>query len=327
MSRTPDRSGDDGPRSRGRVVVVGSVNADLIVTVQRHPRPGETVLGDGSAVLPGGKGANQAVAAARLGADVALVGAVGSDTNAETALGELRAAGVDLTAVATVPGPTGLAVVTVAADGENTIVVVPGANAAVGPDDLLDRVPALGPGTVLLLQGELPRDTVEAAARAAASAGCRVVLNLAPAIPLEPDVVLLADPLVVNEHEAGFALQLLDGEGDTTPPEPDVVAAASVLASRLVAAGTPSVVVTVGGAGAVAHPGSAAPGPVHLPAAAVPPVDTTGAGDAFVGAMAARLATGTELVPAATTAVRVGTLTVQRRGAQPSYPTLEEIEV
>ncbi|WNV73623.1 ribokinase [Geodermatophilus sp. DSM 44513] len=322
MSPAPSPPGDAGPRTGGRVVVVGSVNADLVVTVQRHPAPGETVLGDGGAVLPGGKGANQAVAAARLGARVALVGAVGSDPNAEAALVELRAAGVDLTAVAAVPGPTGLAVVTVAADGENTIVVVPGANAAVGPD-VVARLPPLGPDTVLVLQGELPRATTEAVARAADAAGARVVLNLAPAVPLDPDVVRTAHPLVVNEHEAGAALRLLGGE--EPPPDRDVVALASALATRLVAAGARSVVVTVGGAGAVVHPGGGAPGPAHLPAAAAEVVDTTGAGDAFVGATAAQLAAGVDLVAAAGTAVAVGTHAVRRRGAQPSYPTLGEL--
>jgi ribokinase len=295
-------TGGGGPA----VVVVGSVNADLVVTVDRYPGPGETVPGRGGTVLPGGKGANQAVAAARLGATVALVGAVGDDAYAETATTCLRDAGVDLTALARRPGPTGLAVVTVAADGENTIVVVPGANATVSPADVAAHGDVIAAAAVVVVQGELPRETTEAAARATRS---RLIVNLAPAGALDPAVLRRADPLVVNEHEAGYALALLD---------PTATAADGIaLATALGDAGVPSVVVTLGGAGAVVFSGDTVD---HLAAPAVPVRDTTGAGDAFVGALAARLAAGDDLPGAARFAVRVGAYSVQRPGAQPSYP-------
>jgi ribokinase len=294
-----------------QVVVVGSVNADLVVTVDRYPGPGETVPGHGGTVLPGGKGANQAVAAARLGADVALVGAVGDDAYAETATACLRDAGVDLTALARRRGPTGLAVVTVAADGENTIVVVAGANAAMSPADVDAHRRLIGEATVVVVQGELPRETTEAAARAA---GARLIVNLAPAGPLDPAVLRRADPLVVNEHEAGHALALLGGD----PAQ----ATGAALATALGDAGVPSVVVTLGAAGAVVVRDGAT---THVPAPAVPVRDTTGAGDAFVGALATRLATGDDLLAAARFAVRVAAHSVQRSGAQPSYPAAADL--
>jgi ribokinase len=309
------------------VLVVGSINADLIVTVARHPAPGETVLGDGGEVLPGGKGANQAVAAARLGAATAIVGAIGMDPNAEPAISGLRAAGVHLAAVSTRPGPTGLAVVTVASDGENTIVVVPGANATVTPGDLEAHRGLFDSAAVVVVQGELPRATIEAAVRMTAAGHARLILNLAPAIDLDPDVVRRADPLVVNEHEAAHALRLLSGAQTSAEPprqaEQSQQAEHAEQAGRaeaLCRAGVLSVVITIGAAGAlVIDPRS---GPVrHLPAPAVEVRDTTGAGDAFVGALAARLAAGDGVLDAAGMAVRVAAASVRRTGAQPSYPT------
>lgn len=311
------------------VVVVGSVNADLVTTVDRHPAPGETLLGTGLAVLPGGKGANQAVAAARRGARTALVGAVGTDAFAQTALSGLRDAGVDLSAVAEHDGPTGLAVVTVAADGENTIVVVPGANARVDAAAVTAHRARVEEAAVVVVQGEVPRAATE---RAAALTRGRLLVNLAPVIAVDPAVLRTADPLVVNEHEAALVLAALDraagadgagGAEAAGPPGLRGPADEERVAARLLAHGVRSVVLTVGGRGAlVARPGT---DPVRLPAPRVPVVDTTGAGDAFVGALAAGLATGDDLVDAARDAVRVGAFAVGRAGAQPSYPGPDDV--
>lgn len=293
------------------VVVVGSINADLLVTAARHPQPGETVIGRSLAVLPGGKGANQAVAAARLGAATALIGAVGRDGHAGAALQLVREAGVSLSGISTTAEPTGVALVTVADGGENTIVVVPGANATLDAAAVEGHADAIGGAAVVLLQGEIPRSGTEAAARLATG---RVVLNLAPVIELEPVVFRRADPLVVNEHEAVLALKLLA----PGVPQP---ASEETLAAGLLRAGVPAVVLTLGARGALCADAS---GIKAYPAPPVEAVDTTGAGDAFVGALGARLAAGDSLQAAAAFAVRVGAFAVQSEGAQPSFPTLAD---
>jgi ribokinase len=286
------------------IVVVGSINADLVLQVERHPHPGETVLGRTSVTLPGGKGANQAVAAARLGSSVAMVGAVGGDSNAEVALSELRRARVDLEHVAAVEGATGLAVVTLAEDGENSIIVIPGANDAVTPE-LVDRSEAaIASARVCVLQVEIPQASVTRAAQIAHQNGVRVVLNVAPAAALPPDTLVLADPLVVNEHEAAILL------GHPVDRPVDAVTALASLGIR-------SVVVTLGTAGVI----GIGHGRVWaMPARVVEARDTTGAGDAFVGALAGALAAGADLEPAAAHATRVAAASVTRLGAQPSYP-------
>jgi ribokinase len=270
-----------------RVVVLGSLNVDLVTEVDRHPRPGETVLATGPLTRhAGGKGGNQAVAAAEAGAGVLLLGCVGADADGERYLARLRSRGVDPSGVRTVPGtPTGQAWITVDADGENAIVVLPGANAEVSRTDLeaLDR---LGPGDVLLAQLEVPVAVVAAAVRAAHARGARVVVNAAPYAALPHDVAGLADPLVVNEHEA------------------------LALADSGVVPG--SVLVTFGGEGC-SWDGE------RFDAVAVAPervVDTTGAGDAFCGALAAALAAGASRDAAVRAASEAGAAAVQRQGAQ-----------
>ncbi|WP_256841163.1 ribokinase [Ornithinimicrobium cryptoxanthini] len=308
-----------------RLLVIGSSNVDLFATVPRHPFPGETLLGTGGARAAGGKGANQALAAALQGANVQFVGAVGDDADAELALAGMRAAGVDLDRVVTVSGaPTGLAIITVSQDGENTIVVIPGANAQVSAEQAVGAVERMGADDILLMQGELPLKSTEAAVRAAGAAGLRVVLNVAPWLALEHDVLTAADPLVLNEHEA----QLAVAEFGLAPEGGGPMA----MARALRMAGAPSVVITLGAEGAVvasAEPASQVSGsraPVsgarvtRLPSPRVTAVDSTGAGDAFTGALAARLLEGDDLQDAAAHAVRVGAYAVQRRGAQPSYP-------
>jgi ribokinase len=275
----------------GRVVVLGSLNLDLVVAVPRHPAPGETVLGGPLRRAFGGKGANQAVAAAAAGAVTALVGRVGDDDAGRAYLARLRGLGVDAGRVTADPGAaTGHAIVVVDAGGENSIVVSPGANAGVGDADAAAAAGELGPGDVLALQLEVAVDVVAAAARAAAARGARVVLNLAPYADVPADVLALADPVVVNEHEHG----LLRGS-----------------AAHDRRRGPPSLLVTSGAAGSRWG---------DLRVAAVPVtdvVDTTGAGDAYCGTLAARLALGDEPATAMAAASAAAAESVTRVGAQP----------
>ncbi|OFT53434.1 ribokinase [Brachybacterium sp. HMSC06H03] len=292
----------------GTIVVVGSVNVDLLAQVQRHPRPGETLHGTGGQMLPGGKGANQAVAAARLGARVAMVGAVGSDVQAEVALSALREAGVDLGHVAEIEGPTGLAIVTVAEDGENSIVVIAGANDAMDAARVRAAAEVISAARIVVCQGEIPRDGIEALPALVAG---RFLHNPAPVMELDPAVLRASDPLVVNQHEAGLVLAQL-APGQEAPEDPEAVVAA------LRAAGIPSAVLTLGAGGSlVADQG----GVRRIPPAPVEAVDTTGSGDAFIGALALGLARGDDLATAARLASRVGAFAATGAGAQPSYPT------
>ncbi|MFF9981036.1 ribokinase [Streptomyces erythrochromogenes] len=294
------------------VVVVGSANADLVVGVDRRPSTGETVHGTDLVTLPGGKGANQAVAAARLGARTALLARVGGDNHGRLLLDSLTAASVDTTGVRTDRAPTGVALITVDPTGDNSIVVSPGANARLAPTDVTGAFPLLEGARVVSLQMEIPRATVVFAAVAAKLAGARVVLNPSPPAPLPHHLLAVCDPLVVNEHEARF---LLDdaGRSDNAHEDP---------ATRLLALGPRSVVVTLGAAGALV---ADAAGTVRIPSPTVDAVDTTGAGDAFTGALAWRLAAGDSLPTATRFAVRVAATTVTRAGAQDSYPTLQEL--
>lgn len=292
----------------GTIVVVGSVNVDLLAQVQLHPRPGETLHGTGGQMLPGGKGANQAVAAARLGARVAMVGAVGSDVQAEAALSALREAGVDLGHVAEIEGPTGLAIVTVAEDGENSIVVIAGANDAMDAARVRTAAETISAARIVVCQGEIPRDGIEALPALVTG---RFLHNPAPVMELDPAVLRASDPLVVNQHEAGLVLAQL-APGQEAPEDPEAVVAA------LRAAGIPSAVLTLGADGSlVADQG----GVRRIPPAPVEAVDTTGSGDAFIGALALGLARGDDLASAARLASRVGAFAATGEGAQPSYPT------
>lgn len=295
------------PRGPVDVTVVGSTNVDVTATVPRLPGRGETLLGTSLLSSPGGKGANQALAASRAGASVRFVGAVGDDDAAPTALSHLRADGVDLSTVLTREGvPTGTALIWVEDSAENSIVVVPGANGSIAARDV-DRVAEHGGlEGVVVLQGEIP---AEAVTRAAERAPGRVVVNLAPVIEVPARVLTAADPLIVNEHEGAEALRILGGDPEGASEE-EVVAA-------LLAAGVSSVVMTLGARGALVADAS---GVRATPAARVRAVDTTGAGDAFVGATAARLAEGAGLDAAASYAARFAAGAVLRAGTQSSYP-------
>ncbi|WP_329461946.1 ribokinase [Streptomyces sp. NBC_01431] len=293
------------------LLVVGSANADLVVGVERRPAPGETVMGSDLAVHPGGKGANQAVAAARLGARTALLAKVGDDDHGRLLRASLRAAGVDTAAVLVGEAPTGVALITVDASGDNSIVVSPGANSHLTPDDIRAARDLFARAPVVSVQLEIPLETVAEVARGLAP-GARLVLNPSPPAPLPAGVLTVCDPLIVNEHEARFLLG--EAAGDT--PED--------WARALLALGPRSVVVTLGAAGALVADGRD-DGCVWVPSPRVEAVDTTGAGDAFTAALAWRLGLGEQLAGAAAFAVRVGAAAVTRRGAQQSYPTADEV--
>ncbi|MGW7051404.1 ribokinase [Streptomyces sp. NPDC054887] len=295
------------------LLVVGSANADLVIGVERRPAAGETVLGSDLAVHPGGKGANQAVAAARLGARTALLARVGDDAHGRLLLDSQRAAGVDTAGVRTGGAPTGVALITVDPSGDNSIVVSPGANARLTPDDVRDAAALFAAARVVSAQLEVPLETVAEAVRARA-AGSRFVLNPSPPRPLPADVLAACDPLVLNEHEARFVL----GDDPDAGGEEDPEKRARVL----LALGARSVVVTLGARGAlVAERGTA----VRVPSPRVDAVDTTGAGDAFTAALAWRLSLGEDLADAAAFAVRVGAAAVTKEGAQASFPTAAEV--
>lgn len=304
--------------SAGRVVVLGSANVDMVVGVERFPAPGETLLTPGYALHLGGKGANQAVAAARLGVDVAFVGCVGPDDHGEWIRAGLQEEGVDTRWLAVGERPTGVAFIQVEAGGQNSIVVAAGANAEVKPGGLAPEVMS-GAGA-LLLQLELPLAAVLDAARAARAAGVAVVLNLAPAYPLTAERLADVDVLVVNELEAAT----LAGVSRAA-----VLAEPEALARELVAS-VPQVVVTLGAAG-VAYARASVDGGIsagRVAAHAVAVVDTTAAGDAFVGALVAfmvrRPAEG--LAAAVRYANAAGAIAVTRPGAQPSLPRAAEVE-
>ena len=295
-----------------RIAVVGSLNMDLVVRTPRFARPGETLTGQQFGTAPGGKGANQAVSAQRAGAQVVMIGAVGADTFGEVLLKGLADEGIDVRHVTvTAHTPSGVALITVDDAGENTIIVVAGANATVTAHDVHRARPAVADADVLLLQLEVPLDVVEAAARLARDAGVRVILNAAPARPLSPTLLSLADYLVVNETEV-----LEVGQLPGMAPEQ----AARALQSR----GAHGVVVTLGAAGALLVEGC---GEVTtLDAHRVDVVDTTAAGDAFVGAFAVALAEGATATDALRLATAAGALAVTRAGAQPSLPTRAAVD-
>lgn len=287
--------------SEGRIVVVGSANLDVVVPVPHHPATGETVLGGDHVLIPGGKGANQAVAAARLGGDVAFVGRVGDDDAGIRLRASLDAAGVDTTHLETDPDtPSGLALIGVDDDGDNAIIVSPGANACLAPGDLDGSL--LANAAVVLLQLEVPLDTVSTAVAAATGT---VLLNPAPAALLPDGFLDGVDVLVPNRLE----LRTLAGrDGD------DVDLARSL--------GVPSVVATLGHEGALVVSGGSAR---RFPAPVVDAVDTTACGDAFCGALAEGLARGLDLDSAVRRSVHAGALTATRAGAQPSLPTSAEL--
>lgn len=278
------------------VCVVGSANLDLVATVDRLPGPGETVPGGSFTEYPGGKGLNQAVAAARSGAAVAFVGALGDDGAAATLRSVMTDDGIDATHVATVQAATGRALIGVSARGENSIIVVAGANATVTATEMPSA-------RVVLTQLEVPLAAVESALSAGRAAGAITVLNPAPVQPIDAGILQWCDIVVPNEHE----VELLGG------------------VARLLALGARAVVVTMGSRGAELHTADAPV--VHIEPFSVVPVDTTGAGDTFNGSLCARLAAGDDLPTALRFASAAGALCTTAAGAVPSIPRRAAVEV
>lgn len=296
------------------VFVMGSINQDFVLKVERRPKPGETVTDAVLSTHNGGKGANQSAAAALLGASVVFLGRVGDDGFGGPLVEALRDKGVDTGLVEEAEdASTGTAFITVTGDGENAITVAPGANRRLTPEDVDAAREAIRGSAVLVAQMEIPRETVARAAEITGEVGTRMILNLAPTFGVPRFVLEGLDPLVVNEHEAAFLL----GE------EVEGVGGALDAAKRLLSLGPRSAVVTVGAEGAVFAQGETAQ---HVPAPKAEVVDTTGAGDAFVGALACRLARGDSLEEAVAYAVRAGAAAVTRAGAQGALPTPDVLE-
>jgi len=296
------------------VFVVGSINQDFVLSVERRPAPGETVTDARLATHNGGKGANQAAAVALLGASVAFLGRVGDDGFGGPLVRSLSDKGVDTTLVQEVPdSSTGAAFITVTPDGENAITVAPGANRRLTAEDVDHASESIGAAQVLVAQMEIPPEVVLRAVEVAAESGIRSLVNLAPPFEVQRALLEKLDPLVINEHEAAFLLgervEGVDGALDAAP--------------RLLSLGPASVVVTLGEDGVVFSGSEAAK---HLPAPRVEVVDTTGAGDAFVGALAARLAEDAPLEDAVAYAVRAGAAAVTEAGAQGALPTPETVD-
>lgn len=301
---------------RARVTVVGSINQDITVTVTRFPQPGETLLGHNVSYRLGGKGANQAVAAARAGAIVTFVGRTGGDSQSESLRQAIRNFGIADDLLRTdEETTTGTAHITVDASGENEIIVVPGANGRVRATDLPPDHPAAREADVIVTQGEIPVDAIAGVVLLGHELGVEVVLNLAPAIAVPQGVFDGLGVLVVNETEAGLVLN---------EEPPSSVADALAAADRLLALGTRRAVITLGGRGAVfalAKPPNGEARSGHVPAPSVTEVlDSTGAGDAAVGVLAAALGSGMIFEECVRAAVRAGSLAVQYVGAASGYP-------
>jgi ribokinase len=296
------------------VFVMGSINQDFVLKVERRPQPGETVTNAELSTHNGGKGANQAAAAALLGASVAFLGRVGDDEFGEPLVQALQEKGIDTSLVERASGnSTGAAFITVTPDGENAITVAPGANRSLTPEDVDAAADAIGDARVFVAQMEIPVQSVLRAVEVAAEQGTRALVNLAPTFEVPQELLEKLDPLVVNEHEAAFLLgRQVEG-----------VDGALSAAPELLSSGPRSAVITIGEDGAVLADGESVD---HLPAPEVEVVDTTGAGDAFVGALATQLARGASLREAVAYAVRAGAAAVTKEGAQGALPTPEVVE-
>jgi ribokinase len=297
----------------GRVFVAGSINMDVVTTAERHPRLGETVAGREMFYFPGGKGANQAVAAAKLGAATTLIGRVGIDAFGRDLRRFLATQGIDLAFVQDTPeAHTGTAIITVA-NADNTIVVVPGANALVSSADV--TMPSLASGDVAVSQFEIPLPAISAFFQRARAAGATTVLNPAPALPFDRELLDLTDIVILNESELGLSAgtELADTDDD----------ARFIEAARLLRAGPEKIIcVTLGKRGMVALVDGE---PLITRGRAVKALDATGAGDCFVGAVAAQLASGHAIRDAFDYANIAASICVQRMGAAPSMPTAAEI--
>jgi ribokinase len=293
------------------ILVIGSLNADLVVRAPHFPQPGETISGEDLHIIPGGKGANQAVAAARQGASVAMLGRVGQDSFGPFLLDSLKSDSVDIFHVHLDKSATGTAIIVVDANGQNSIVLSAGANGQVTPVDV-DSASVLRP-SLILLQLEIPIPTVLHAAQSASQNGSRVILNPAPAQPLPVELISLADFIIPNETELGLL----------TGIEIKDICSAEQAAQVLLGRGAKNVIVTLGSKGALVVSDKQV---IQVDTYKVDVVDTTAAGDAFIGGFASALLRGFEIEKAVKYANACGALATTKFGAQPSLPTKEETE-
>ena len=298
----------------GKILVVGSLNVDMVMNVDHMPAEGETILCDGMTLVPGGKGANQACAAGRLGTDVAMLGAIGDDDYGALQLKSLSEAGVQVGGLLKKEGQnTGTAFITVNKSGNNSIVVVPGANSAFRPEDIEANRELIEQCEIMILQMEIPLDTVCYAAKLAKSLGKTVILDPAPVPEHFPEELYeYVDIVKPNETELGMLTGIAEAQKHLTE-------AAQVLKAR----GVKNVLVTLGGDGVYINPESGEE--IRIPACKVKAVDTTAAGDSFTAALAAMLLNGESLEAAAEFANRVSAIVVTRKGAQSSIPTIDEV--
>ncbi|HVW78071.1 MAG TPA: ribokinase [Alloacidobacterium sp.] len=298
------------------IVVVGSINIDLVTHTTRIPVEGETIAGDNFQIHPGGKGANQAVAVARLGYPVRMIGCLGNDTFGETLRDQLEIAGVDIESVETVPGSSGVAMIVVSDDGENCIIITPGANAQLAPADLDKNIETIRSAALVLTQLEIPLETVLHLATICTHEGVPLMLDPAPARELPEELLRKVSWLTPNETEAAFFTNEQDQDRDSNDPVDT--------AEKIIASGARNVALKLGARGAYVASSS---GPAtFIPSFSVTAVDTTAAGDAFNGAFAVALAMNMEPAESARFAAAAAAVSVTRSGAQPSMPTMAEVE-
>lgn len=302
------------PSSKRLICVIGSSNTDMVVKGARIPAPGETVSGDEFFLFPGGKGANQAVAAARLGGNVRLVACVGEDSFGRESIERFRSEGIDCSFIVTDPvAASGVAMITVDGQGENSIMVVPGANGKLTPEHARSAVQRLPEDAIVLLQLEIPMDTVETALAEAHARGLTVILNPAPARAIPEHWFSRVSVITPNETEAEAIGGLSVDETDTL----------QLVSDRFHRAGTANVIITLGSRGAWISDGTASG---IIPSQPVDVMDTTGAGDCFSGALAVAMAEGKDLRDAVHFACAAATLSVTRMGAQPSMPVRSRLD-
>lgn len=295
------------------ILVVGSLNMDLVVTVDQLPVKGETIFGKNFMTFPGGKGANQAVAASKLGAKVTMVGAVGRDAFGKNLLDSLVESGVDTSYIAMVDRPTGTALITVEEKGANCIVVVPGANDDCCLEDINKALQGIdGPG-ILLVQHEVPEEIVEYSIRSAKKRGWMIILNPAPARLIKKEILSMVDMIIPNETEVAVLT------GNKVESLEEVTQAGK----KLIARGASTVIITLGDKGALCCTADDA---THILPYKVKAVDTTAAGDAYVGALATALSEGRPVIDSANFAAAAAALAVTRPGAQPGLPWREEVD-